>query len=75
VLNGNATPGPEVIIGGCFDPEHDQEDPALFNCHALDPDPFFMADGCQQQGGPNTDIAPYTCEQPSLPTDSPVDMG
>lgn len=75
VLNGNATPGPEVIVGGCFDPEKDQDDPALANCLAVDPESFFMADGCQQQGGPNTDIGPYTCEQPSLPTESPVDMG
>lgn len=75
VLNGNATPGPEVIVGGCFNPELDQKDPALANCMAVDAAQFFMADGCQQQGGPNTDIEPFTCTQPPLPTDSPVDMG
>ncbi len=75
VLNGNATPGPEVIVGGCFNPELDQEDPALANCMAVDPAQFFMADGCQQRGGANTDIEPFTCTQPPLPTESPVDMG
>ncbi len=75
VLNGNATPGPEVIVGGCFNAELDQEDPALANCMAVDPAQFFMADGCQQRGGANTDIEPFTCTQPPLPTESPVDMG
>jgi len=75
VLNGNAAPGPEIIAGGCFDPDKDQEDPALANCLAVDPATFYMADACTQQGGANTDIEPYTCTQPSLPTDSPVDMG
>ncbi len=73
VLNGNATPGPEVIAGGCFNPDLDQDDPALANCLAVDAEQFFMADGCQQQGGPNTDLEPFTCTQPSLPTESPVD--
>jgi parallel beta-helix repeat protein len=75
VLNGNATPGPEVIVGGCFNPELDQKDPTLANCMAVDPAQFYMADGCQQQGGANTDIEPFTCTQPPLPTESPVDMG
>ena len=75
VLNGNASPGPEVIVGGCFNPDIDLEDPAIANCLAVDPEQFFMADGCQQQGGANTDIEPYTCTQPPLPTESPVDMG
>lgn len=75
VLNGSAAPGPEVIVDGCFDPELDQEDSALANCVAVDPAQFYMADGCLQHGGANTDIEPYTCTQPSLPTESPVDMG
>lgn len=73
VLNGNQTPGPQVIAGGCFNPDLDQKDPALANCLAVDAEQFFMADGCQQQGGTNTDIAPFTCTQPALPTESPVD--
>jgi parallel beta-helix repeat protein len=75
VLNGNANPGPEVIVGGCFNPDLDQTDETLANCLAVDAAQFFNADACQQQGGANTDIEPYTCTQPSLPTDSPVDMG
>lgn len=73
VLNGNATPGPEVIAGGCFNAELDQEDPALANCLTIDAEQFYMADGCQQQGGPNVDLEPFTCTQPALPTESPVD--
>ncbi len=73
VLNGNATPGPEVIAGGCFNPELDPDDPALANCLAVDAESFYMADACQQQGGPNTDLGPFTCTQPSLPTESPVE--
>jgi len=73
VLNGNQTPGPEVIAGGCFNVDLDQKDPALANCLTVDAEQFFMADGCQQQGGTNTDIAPFTCTQPALPTESPVD--
>ncbi|MEM6293875.1 MAG: parallel beta-helix domain-containing protein [Myxococcota bacterium] len=73
VLNGNAAPGPEIIVGGCFDPEKDQSDEALANCFAVEESQFFNADACQQNGGTNTDIAPYTCTQPALPTDSPVD--
>jgi len=75
VLNGTAAPGPEVIIDGCFDPDKDQSDTALFNCLDVPAEGFYMADGCQQQGGPNTDIDPYTCTQPALPTESPVEMG
>ncbi len=73
VLNGNATPGPEVVAGGCFNDALDQDDPALANCLAVDASSFYMADACQQQGGANTDLAPFTCTQPSLPTESPVD--
>lgn len=73
VLNGNVTPGPEVLAGGCFNPELDQDDPALANCLTVDAAQFLMVDGCQQQGGPNTDLVPFTCTQPALPTDSPVD--
>ena len=73
VLNGNATPGPEVIVGGCFDADKDQSDAALANCFAVEESQFFNADACQQNGGTNTDIAPFSCTQPALPTESPVD--
>ncbi len=75
VLNGNATPGPEIIAGGCFNPDIGFDDAEHANCLAVDPETFYMADGCQQQGGPNTDIEPFTCTHPSLPTESPVDEG
>ena len=75
VLNGTAVPGPEVIFDGCFDTEKDQTDTALANCVTAEESQFHNADACLQHGGANTDLTPYTCTQPALPTESPVDMG
>lgn len=73
VLNGNASPGPEIVIDGCSNADSDPTDPSLANCFSIDGASFYNQDECGQAGGSSEDVTPFACEQPSLPTDSPVD--
>jgi parallel beta-helix repeat protein len=72
VLANGMDPVPEIIHDGCFNAERDNADDSLTNCMASPGVSFYNADMCVQWGGAGPDVEPFTCEQPRLPTDSPV---
>jgi parallel beta-helix repeat protein len=71
LLNGAQTPGPEVVIDGCTDPDKDNASGALDNCFAIGSTSFYHADACNQGDGPHEDPEPYACTHPPLPTSLP----
>jgi parallel beta-helix repeat protein len=65
-------PFPEIIHDGCFNEERENTNDALTNCMAHEGVTFYNADMCTQWGMATNDVSEFTCEQPRLPTDSPV---
>jgi hypothetical protein len=71
-LAAGMSPVPDLIHDGCFNADRDNQNDALTNCMAQPGVSFYNADMCGQWGGAGTDAEPFTCTQPPLPTDSPV---
>lgn len=70
LLTENAMPGPDVIIGGCYDEAKDNADGSLSNCvNGMGDATFIMADVCGQVGDVDPDPANYTCTHDPLPED------
>jgi hypothetical protein len=67
LATGNMTPGPDVLLDGCFDPAKDNTDGSLTNClSSQDGAAFVSADLCGQSMIV-TDPAEFTCEHEPLP--------
>lgn len=71
-LAGGMEPIPEIIHDGCFNADRENTNDALTNCIVAPGVSFYNADMCSQWGMAGSDVEPFSCEQPRLPTDSPV---
>jgi hypothetical protein len=67
LATGNMTPGPDVLLDGCFDVAKDNTDGSLTNCvSSQDGATFVSADLCGQSMIV-TDPTDFTCEHTPLP--------
>ena len=64
------TPGPDVVLDGCFDPAKTNDDNALTNCvSGQDGATFLQADLCGQQEMVTPELGDSACMHTPLPTE------